>query len=186
MGAHCSFHLDVLCGMCWKPLIYAKDEDISCWWWCWSSLRICRLYSLHSLFLNVSIRQKGWPIPSVWTHAAENPPHFTAKLKLMSKEMRYVGLALKKCSIILSTRNDNSLFLQFATATVWWGFLQGYALQGPHLEMQGSRQTLKHKHEYWQFLDKNPFCHLSLPHTPAKRACNWLSCIMQSPTETVT
>lgn len=75
------------------------------------------LSSLYSPFLDVYRRQKGWLIPSVWTHKAEESSHFsvarekctTFYYKVVINVWRDKGctLALKKCGVIPSMQNSN-------------------------------------------------------------------------------
>lgn len=118
------------------------DNDL----WGESCLQICRLSSLYSPFLDVYRRQKGWLIPSVWTHKTEELARFSiagVKCKIFYYEVainvwrdKGCTLALMKHRVIPSTQNTNEqiLFLQLAMAVVYWGFLQECGLQGPHLE----------------------------------------------------
>lgn len=121
LGASCSFSPDVLHDTHWKLLMMICGVK---------AVPKSALSSLYSPLLDVYRRQKGWLIPSVWTHKAEESSHFsTAREK--SKIFYYEAvinvwrdkgctLALKKCGVIPSTQNSNeqSLFLQVATAVV--------------------------------------------------------------------
>lgn len=136
LGASCSCSPDVLHGTSWKSLIYAKDENRSCWRWRVGSKQSLNLQSLLPLFsVSWCVQKTKGMIDSQFEPTKQKSRLTVASVKckifyyeVVINVWRDKGctLALMKRSVNPSTQNshEQGLFLQLAMAVVYWGFLQ--------------------------------------------------------------